>query len=552
MLNRRYIFDYGPLLLAGIILLISVAGAVSDSMGHNDGHFIYGLDDAYIHMSIARSFVEHGVWGMTEHGYTSTSSSPLWTLLLALTYFITGPNEIAPLALNIIAGGLVLLAADVVLRRFDVPALYRLVVLLALIVLLPLVTLILSGMEHTLQVATVIAFAGYAAHIAAVEDAPALASRQFGLLCLLGALAGTARYEGLFLVLIFCCFLALRLRIVQAVLLGAASIAPVIIYGLIAIRSGWEFLPTSLMVKSDAGYLSAAGPEAIFTYFVVDTFNIFSNQHVLSMLVVAALGICLYRYEKIRRVTDAPLLLLVAFVLISFVNVRLVAWPFAGTLARYEAYVIALGVVVLVAALGAYLPRRFELRTVPVYALALLLVFFVGRDVYDRYVFLTFENPIVTATRDIYQQQYQMARFLAEYYDDAVVAANDIGAINYFTRIDNIDLWGLGTIEVARARAENQYDTEAIRRITAERGGQIAIVYPDWFAPFGGLPDEWIEVGSWQLDRHPVILGADAVTFYAINPDEAESLAANLAAFMAELPAGVTASLNSDFVAVGR
>jgi MFS family permease len=456
---------------------------------------------------------------------------------------VVGVNEITPLALNVLAGLGLLFAIHHLLRRHDAPALYSLFALLAVIVLVPLNTLIIAGMEHVLHILLVVLFAGYAADLLAKDRAPLLSSWASMRLFALGALVGTARYEGLFLVLIFYGLFALRWRLAYAVLLGALSAAPVVVYGLIAAGNGWDFLPTSLSTKSDAGYLAQASPGALFTYFVVDTYNIFTSHHVLTTLVLAAFFLYLFRYEKVRTAWDAGLVLLVAFVLIAFINVRLVSWPWVGTFARYEAYLVALALVVIPAALGRWLPRSLSLRALPAYIMALGLVMLVGKDIYDRYTFVAYENPIVTATRDIYQQQYQMARFLAAYYQGEVVAANDIGAINYYAEIDNIDLWGLGTIEIARARSQGRYDTAEIARITAERGGKIAVIYDTWFDEFGGLPDEWVRVGEWRLTRPPVILGSDTVVFYAIDPAEAEALAANLEAFALRLPDGVASTV---------
>ncbi|MFW5696908.1 MAG: DUF2752 domain-containing protein [Phototrophicaceae bacterium] len=197
---------------------------------------------------------------------------------------------------------------------------------------------------------------------------------------------------------------------------------------------------------------------------------------------------------------------------------------------------------VLATGIGADVPRRFAWRAVPAYAVALLLALFVMRDVYQRYQFVAYENPALTATRDVYNQQMQMARFLVAHYDNAVVAANDIGAINYFTDIDNVDLWGLGSIDVARAITENRYHTDAIRQLTSERATQIAIVYESWFEQYGGLPPEWVAVGRWQVAHDPAILGGDTVTFFAVDPAAADSLAANLRAFSASLPPGVIES----------
>ena len=48
------------------------------------GRYIYPLDDAYIHLSMARNFAEFQTWGITQYEFSSTTSSPLFTFLLAL------------------------------------------------------------------------------------------------------------------------------------------------------------------------------------------------------------------------------------------------------------------------------------------------------------------------------------------------------------------------------------------------------------------------------------------------------------------------------------
>ena len=69
---------------AVVCLVVVVAGAGwLDSTAAN-GTFVYTLDDAYIHLTIGRTLAEHGVWGVSPREYSSASSSPLWTILLAL------------------------------------------------------------------------------------------------------------------------------------------------------------------------------------------------------------------------------------------------------------------------------------------------------------------------------------------------------------------------------------------------------------------------------------------------------------------------------------
>lgn len=552
-LMRHRLFSYWVAIFVSLLLLITTSEMVIRSMDLNDDHLIYGLDDAYIHMSIARNFVEEGVWGITPYAYSSTSSSPLWTFLIALFYSPFGVNEVIPLALNLILGVGIIVVADHLLRRFEVYALYRLLVLSAVVILTPLSTLILIGMEHTLQIFAVLSFISVSVDKLAEnnderdESAKTVHQtvpvwRDYGFigLCALGIMVTTARYEGAFLVVIVGGLFLLRGRVIRAVLLGGISALPIVIYGFIAQSHDWEFLPASLIVKSGpATYLADAPWGARFAFLVDDTYQIMANQHVFSLLMLTALGIYVFRYREVKRFWDRGLILLLIIVGIVLMNVRFVSWPDPGTYSRYEAYLVVLLLVGIVAGLGRYLPRRLAFSAVPAVIVAGVLIAFLMNDVYKRYEFVAFDNPVVTGTTDIYRQQYQMGRFLAIYYDESVVIANDIGAINYLTNIHNIDLWGLGIIEIARAKRDNQFNTAMMAEIAITHNAEIAVIYDNWFDAWGGLPAEWTLVEQWQITSAPVILGNSTVSFFAIDPEAVPTLSANLESFAGELPEGV-------------
>jgi len=45
--------------------------------------------------------------------------------------------------------------------------------------------------------------------------------------------------------------------------------------------------------------------------------------------------------------------------------------------------------------------------------------------------------------------------------------------------------------EVGRLRLAGSWDRAAIERLAASRGVEVAVVYEDWFAAYGGLPGSW-------------------------------------------------------------
>ena len=59
----------------------------------------------------------------------------------------------------------------------------------------------------------------------------------------------------------------------------------------------------------------------------------------------------------------------------------------------------------------------------------------------------------VVASGNIYDQQYQMASFVREYYAGRGVVLNDIGAVTYLSDVHLTDLMGLGTMQAAYAHA---------------------------------------------------------------------------------------------------
>lgn len=104
-------------------------------MKTNYNHFTYALDDAYIHMSIAKNFALHGVWGVTKYEFSSSASSLLWPLLLSAIYFVTGANDLIPVILNIILGTVTIIIVYYILKSFKIPPIYNLMVLIGVIFL---------------------------------------------------------------------------------------------------------------------------------------------------------------------------------------------------------------------------------------------------------------------------------------------------------------------------------------------------------------------------------------------------------------------------------
>src|SRR4051794_39850568 len=97
---RTAVGAFGPIAGALLVLGAFYAFVAYRIARLTQGHLVYALDDAYIHMAIAKNLALHGVWGVQAGTFSASSSSPLWTLLLAGWFRAAGVSDAAPLLMN--------------------------------------------------------------------------------------------------------------------------------------------------------------------------------------------------------------------------------------------------------------------------------------------------------------------------------------------------------------------------------------------------------------------------------------------------------------------
>jgi hypothetical protein len=216
-----------------------------------------------------------------------------------------------------------------------------------------------------------------------------------------------------------------------------------------------------------------------------------------------------------------------------------------GYLWRYESYLMVLGalatIVASVQAIGGTARSSREI----VLALSLAGIFIFGSRTLAS-------NAVVANTAGhIYRQQYQVARFIAKYYDQQPVALNDIGNVSYYTRAAVCDLIGLGSIEMARLRRSGEWDAPHINDVLHRDGAEVAVVYDTWFYEDRAFQREWLRVGQWVTDAEDVPVEG-TVSFYAANPNAAETLRTSLREFNSTLPAAVVSALTDGPLASSR
>jgi hypothetical protein len=486
-----------------------------------DGHFGYPIDDTYIHMAMAKNFALHGVWGVTRYAFSSSTSSPLFTLLLAALYSFTGVHELTPLIVNgLLAIGLIAWCCWV-LERAALSGRMVLALVSLLILVVPLYAMTIVGMEHVLHMLLTLVFA----HVAALRLS-GVSSDSKGRLLDLQLLALTpllvlARYEGTFLVLAAGLLFLLRGRWRVFAGLGALSALPLGIYALISVNHGWYALPNSLLMKANLPGDSAGGIRRFLSALIAVCVNA-PHLPLLLLLVAGLVGLVWRRNRTLWTYSGTGLVMFLAAGTLHLLFAR-VGWYF-----RYEAYLVAWGIIVsaicMHEAADGTLPRNW--RWAGGCLVVLLLITLGVRTV--RSIYLT-----PRGIRNIYDQQYQTARFVRQYYPAATLVVNDIGAICFLTDAHILDAIGLGNMAPAEARMHGTYSAEWLGNWARSNHATLAIAYPD-IQP----PKSWALLGKWTIpDRW--IVGRPDVNVYGLDPQAVSSLKENLGRFQAELPRGV-------------
>jgi len=327
----------------------------------------------------------------------------------------------------------------------------------------------------------------------------------------------------------------LRKRPRYAFLLWEACALPIGFYGLLSLSKGWYFFPNSVFLKGNSPHFFSW--RILLKDLIKPWEQFLFNPH-LSLLILSSFLIIIILWSKNRSLWHSPLLMNLIFSGTSLLHIQFAR---VGLIFRYEAYLIVLGILAISFALVKSLPsefkisatdKRFGLKNMGLFFLILVTIIYL----LVRGILIMAKIP--RASKNIFEQQYQMSLFLKEFYPEERIAANDIGAISYFGNVRCLDLWGLATLEVARAKRKGIYGPHFIRQLARTNKVKVAVVYDSWYLEYGGLPPEWVRVEKWRIPDN-VICGDESVYFYATEPQEEERLRKNLEKFSNKLPEDV-------------
>ena len=493
------------------------------------GSQLYLLDDTYIHLSIAKNLLLHGVYGISASESAMASSSIVWPFLLVVTGKVFGLSVFLPLVLNVIFALALLAIALHVLRKNGVMSLISQTLTLMLIVLaFPLIAMTLDGMEHILYGFAFILFLWVAGSV--VGDGRDCGRLQKGWLLGSAILLTSCRYEGVFAVFIVCLLLVRRSLLLSAAV-GSAGAAPVLIFGIFSRLHGGMWVPNSLVIKT----LDHASLFQKLITIPLSLSYLYYWQIGLSgtLLLLGLLAFLTRRGGLMNNQRSMLLIFLGTAVLhIQFARIQ-TATP------RYESYLM--GAAVLLASIVLIRLRHYEReqhKRLPLY-LKILVVFAVMPLVIYRGVY--WEVVAANSAASIYRQQYQAAQFFSRYYHGQPIVANDVGLVSYYADVQCFDLWGLGNNEVAYRVSKGTFTTAVIKRMATQRNVRVGFLYANEFFGAQSLPKDWLVVATWTIPGERGNTARPTITFYAMTQKDAGTLLLNLREFQKDLPPGVKA-----------
>jgi hypothetical protein len=496
----------------------------------NSGVFTYTLDDPYIHLALAEN-ISNGHYGVNASEFSAPSSSILWPFILAL-FASVSHFVYTPLFLNTIASMLVVFFFYRILEMClkNTGTREKKILISFFIVLLILGTnvigLVFTGMEHSLQMLSVVLIlwglileieTGKLPHwfVVAVVIAPLI------------------RYESLAVSGAAILYLAFRKYFKYAVALTVAIVVLLGLFSLFLIHSGLEPLPTSVLCKSAT--ISSGGDPLILLRNFVFTQNDMSHtlsgnggsaSLVLSCALLSLLSYTLFSSNKDRERLLAGVVSLALTLLLIFGE--------NGWFFRYEVYIWTFSVLTLLYLISETLLRRItskngKLPVIKMVAMASLIIYVLSMP------YISALASIRLASNNIFQQHYQMHRFAVDYYNQPV-AVGDLGYVAFQNDNYVLDLTGLASIKALNYR-KNGEPADWMNILAEENGVRYAMIYE---SSFHQIPDNWIKMGALHLGRQAVTAFGSEVSFYAIGTEVRRETEGILREFTASLPEDVT------------
>ncbi len=503
---------------ACVLLALWIGLTLYQSLSLTDGILIYALDDPYIHLAVAETILEGG-YGVNTGEYASPSSSILYPFLLAGTTLL-GLGTWGPLALNVLPMLIVCWILSGMIWQYSVPpgnrtaARFAVIAIPVVLFVANMVALPFTGMEHPLHIlATVLVVLGL---LRLGEDGRVRWYLPLGMV-----LAPLMRFEGLALFgAAFLVLLILR-RWRPALVSGGIVAAVLAVYVATMTRLGLPPLPSSVLTKSTVSEAATSGSfSSILQQVVARLETALSNPAAILLLLGAITLVASLAIGGNRR-KHWPATVAVILAVLGHLMAGRYGW-----FGRYEIY---LNAAVLAACVAAWSDALLRGGT---FVRAAGLLLFAAMAVSSAAIYIV----TVPGTKNLYGQQYQMHRFLTEFFPQPV-AVNDLGYTSYRNPNHVLDLFGLGSETARKLRVGKELTPDDLRQLTSDAETVFAMIYTYWLT--NGLPQEWC-LAATMTTVPRVTASHEHVDFYLIEMSMEDEMRRALTALGTDLPNGTT------------
>jgi hypothetical protein len=498
-------------------LVLFTIGVIS-SLFLCDFQLILTLDDPYIHLAVADQILAGG-YGVNNGEWSSPSSSIIWPYLMALTEALH-LGAYGPLLVSAAAAAATIFAVLRLLELYYSPEAgsepqYLKWLAVLVIPATSALALPMTGLEHSLHV-----WASVVTLIGLIEVACGKAPNGIHLIALV--MLPLVRFEGMAFAMAALAAFALLGRWRFAVISGTLIVVVLGLYAALMTSRGLPLLPSSIMLKSRI--LGDAYDHRSIVRSVLDNFTSSLAYPYALRLLVVTFAICGGAWS-LRR--DRRSLIVCGAVLAAiFAHLGFGQYD---SFHRYEVYICALASVTLIWIVAQLLPRLPVGNRSFTAVITGVTIGFVSLP----YLTAALQTPF--ASRGIYEQQHQLGRFAREFFPRPV-AVNDLGLVSWRNSNFVLDLWGLGSEAVRKAKQSGTYGPAQIASLAESRGIEIAMIYDRWFQ--SGMPAGWTKVAV--LHTTAVTAAFGDVAFYRTANTDRSALAKALDVFEAQLPPRVT------------
>jgi hypothetical protein len=331
------------------------------------------------------------------------------------------------------------------------------------------------------------------------------------------------RYENLAITAVACLFLFLRGYYTKAI--GAFLFVAILLGGFsfFLTRLGLHPVPTSVMTKLSSGEASGG-----FANLKSNIKKVLENARGL-LLILSIVG--LVGYGLLAELNGKKRLFAACVALAALMHVLRGRYGWQN---RYEIYIWSFVVMSTLFLVGPAISRFLDGENRKQRLVKLLTVACVAVIATSMPYILGIAGLSI-GSNNIYEQQYQMHRFAAEFYKKPVAVA-DLGYVSYKNDNYILDLGGLASLEAFQHRQKKD-KIEWISNLADKYGVDFAIVYQ---ATLGNNPPkEFIKVAEMHLGKIKVAPDEEVVMFYARNEKTKAEVIPELREFAKTLPSDV-------------